>query len=244
MKKRMTKETGKKSGRPDGRAANQLREMDAKVSIISRADGSAMFRIGKTVALAAVYGPRELHPKFLQNPEKGVLRCHYNMLAFSGSGERVKPGPSRRSRELGLIIGKALTPVLNLDQYPNAVIDVFVELLQTDSGTRCAGVCAAALALADAGIPMKDLVSSVSVGVVNGQVVADLTKEEEDLEGAVDIPVGVLPRTGTFSLLQMDGEISRDDLRAALELGKKACFQVYQLQKKALKESYHHAQNH
>ena len=62
-------------------------------------------------------------------------------------GERVKPGPTRRSRELGLIIEKALTPVLSLDQYPNAVIDVFVELLQTDSGTRCAGVCARLLGI-------------------------------------------------------------------------------------------------
>lgn len=245
MTKNMKKETPKKKGnRPDGRAANELREMEAKVGIIKRADGSAMFRIGKTIALAAVYGPRELHPKFLQNPEKGVLRCHYNMLAFSGSGERVKPGPTRRSRELGLIIEKALTPVLSLDQYPNAVIDVFVELLQTDSGTRCAGVCAASLALADAGIPMKDLVSAVSVGIVNGNVVADLTKEEEDLDGAVDIPVGVLPRTGAYSLLQMDGEISKEQLREALELGKKVCLDVFKVQQKALKESYHHAQNH
>ena len=156
----------------------------------------------------------------------------------------MRPGPTRRSRELGLIIEKALTPVLSLDQYPNAVIDVFVELLQTDSGTRCAGVCAAAMALADAGIPMKDLVSSVSVGIVNGNVVADLTKEEEDLDGAVDIPVAVLPRTGAFSLLQMDGEISKEQLHEALELGKKVCLDVFKIQQKALKESYHHAQNH
>ena len=241
-KKKPMKETKKSGKRPDGRNSDQLRDMEAKVGIISRADGSAMFRIGKTIALAAVYGPRELHPKFLQNPEKGVLRCHYNMMAFSGSGERVRPGPTRRSRELGLIIGKALVPVLSLDQYPNAVIDVYVELLQTDSGTRCAGVSAAALALADAGIPMKDLVSSVSVGLVHGDVVADLTKEEEDLEGAVDIPLALLPRLSKFSLLQLDGEISREQMGEALELGKEACLKVYEVQKKALKERYH-AQN-
>ena len=143
-----------------------------------------------------------------------------------------------------MIMGKALMPVLNLEQYPNAVIDVFVELLQTDSGTRCAGISAAALALADAGIPMKDLVSSVAVGLVNGEVVADLTKEEEDVEGTVDIPVALLPRTGKFSLLQLDGEIEQDQLREALELGKQVCTQIYDLQKKALKERYHHAQNH
>ena len=241
----MSKPTLKKGSgkRLDGRDYDQLREIEAKVGVIPRADGSAMFRIGKTTAIAAVYGPRELHPKFLQNPEKTVLRCHYNMMAFSGSGERVKPGPSRRSREISMIMEKALTPVLTLDQYPNAVIDVFVELLQTDSGTRCAGVSAAALALADAGIPMKDLVSSVSVGVVNGQVAADLTKEEEDIEGTVDIPVAVLPRTGEFTLLQLDGETSKDELLEAMQMGKKVCQEIYNIQKKALKERYHNAQN-
>ncbi len=229
--------------RLDGRKFDQLRDMEAKVGVIRRADGSAMFRIGKTIALAAVYGPRELHPKFLQNPERGLLRCHYNMLSFSGVGERVKPGPSRRSRELGMVIQKALVPVLNLEQYPNAVIDVFVELLQTDAGTRCAGITAAALALADAGIPMKDLVSSVSVGCINGSVVADLSKEEEDIEGAVDIPLAFLPRAGTVSLLQLDGCITVAQLKEAIELGKKVVKSVSALQQEALKERYQNAQN-
>ena len=229
------------SKRNDGRAPEELRKIEAKTGIIKRADGSAMFRIGETIAYAAVYGPRELHPKFLQNPEKGLLRCNYNMMTFSGSGERVKPGPSRRSREISMIIEKALTPVLNLELYPNAVIDVYVELLQTDAGTRCAGVTAAAMALADAGIPMRDLVSSVSVGLVNGQIVADLTKEEEDMEGTVDVPTAVLPRTGEFTLLQLDGHMTAEQLQEALDLSTKVSQKIYAAQKKALKERYHHA---
>ena len=76
--------------RVDGRKFDETREIEAKVGVIKRADGSAMFRIGKTVALAAVYGPRSLHPKFMQNPQKGILRCHYNMLPFSGCGDRIR----------------------------------------------------------------------------------------------------------------------------------------------------------
>lgn len=227
-----------KSSRSDGRKPDEVRPIEIKTGVIKRADGSALFKIGKTIAYAAVYGPRELHPKFLQNPEKGVLRCNYNMMSFSGSGERVRPGPSRRSRELGLVIEKALVPVLNLEQYPNAVIDVFIELLQTDSGTRCAGICAAAVALADAGIPMKDLVAAVSVGRVNGQIVVDLTKEEEDVEDAVDIPLAVLPRKGEISLLQLDGLLKKEELQEALRLGIKGCKQVYEIQKRVLKERY------
>src|SRR3989304_4009045 len=109
--------------RKDGRKFDALRPIEAKVGIIKNADGSAYFKIGKTAAYAAVYGPRELFPKFLQNPERGLLRCNYNMMPFSGSGERVKPGPSRRSREISLVTANALLPVLNLSPYPNTVVD-------------------------------------------------------------------------------------------------------------------------
>ena len=227
-----------KTSRSDGRKPDEVRPIEIKTGVIKRADGSALFKIGKTIAYAAVYGPRELHPKFLQNPEKGVLRCNYNMMSFSGSGDRVRPGPSRRSREIGLVIQKALMPVLNLEQYPNSVIDIFVELLQTDSGTRCAGICAAAVALADAGIPMKDLVAAVSVGRVNGRIVVDLTKEEEDEEDAVDIPVAILPRKGEITLLQLDGLLKKEELQEALKLGVTGCRKIYEMQKKVLKEKY------
>lgn len=225
--------------RKDGRKFDEAREMEAKVGIIPRADGSAMFRIGKTIALAAVYGPKELHPKFLQDPSKGVLRCNYNMMSFSGSGDRVRPGPSRRSREISMVMGKALLPVLNLEKYPGTVVDVFVELLQTDAGTRCAAITAASMALADAGLEMKDLVSSIAVGRIEDQVVVDVDKDEEDYEGGMaDIPVAILPRTDEITLLQMDGEINKEMLMKALEAAKKACKQIYEIQKKALKAKY------
>jgi exosome complex component RRP41 len=73
--------TKKEFKRSDGRKFNETREMKAKVGIIENADGSAMFSFGDTVAVAAVYGPRQMHPQHQQNPEKGVLRCNYNMLS-------------------------------------------------------------------------------------------------------------------------------------------------------------------
>ncbi|MFH1053338.1 MAG: exosome complex exonuclease Rrp41 [Candidatus Woesearchaeota archaeon] len=225
--------------RPDGRKNDQLRDIEAKAGIIKRADGSAMFRIGKTVAYASVYGPRELYPKFLQNPRKGILRCNYNMMPFSGSGDRVRPGGNRRSKEISMVTTKALDPVLDLSEYPNAVVDVFIELPQTDAGSRCAGICAASIALADAGLNMKDLIAAVSVGNLNGNIVVDLDKDEEDLEGDVaDIPIAIIPSTGQFTLLQMDGIITKDQLKKALELGKKVSGELIEVQRKALKEKY------
>ncbi|MCX6707803.1 MAG: exosome complex exonuclease Rrp41, partial [Candidatus Woesearchaeota archaeon] len=129
--------------RIDGRKSfDELRPISAKAGIISRAHGSAMFQIGKTIAYAAVYGPRELHPKFKQDPKKGLLRCNYNMMPFSGSGDRVRPGANRRAKEISMVTEKALLPVIDLSQFPNAVVDVFIELPQTDAGSRCAGICA------------------------------------------------------------------------------------------------------
>jgi len=227
------------SKRSDGRKFDEPRPMEAKVGVIPRADGSAMFKIGKTIAYAAVYGPRALHPTHLRNPEKGTLRCNYNMMSFSGSGDRVRPGPSRRSKEINLVTSKALLPVMDLKDYPNTVVDVFIELLQTDAGTRCAGITAASLALADAGLCMKDMVVGISVGKVGDKLVVDLSKEEEDYEGgATDIPIAILPRSGKVSLLQLDGDITRDELKKSLDDLKKVASKIYEIQKKALKEKY------
>ena len=188
--------------RIDGRKFDEMRKIEAKVGVIPRADGSAMFKIGNTWAYAAVYGPRNLHPKFMQDPQTGILRCSYNMMPFSSSGERVRPGGSRRSKEISLVTQKALLPVLNLDEYPNSVVDVFIELPQTEAGSRCAGICAASMALADAGLDMKDLVSAVSFGKVDDKLVVDLDYSEESYpDGPVaDIPIAMLPNSGKISL--------------------------------------------
>jgi exosome complex component RRP41 len=224
----------------DGRKFDDLREMEAKVGVIKNATGSAYFKIGNTIAYAAVYGPRDLFPRFLKNPKKGLLRCNYNMMAFSGMGERVRPGPSRRSREISLVTENALLPVVHLEDFPNAVVDVFIELTQTDAGSRCAGICAASMALADAGIVMKDLVSAVSVGVVDGQICLDLNYEEEayDKGDVADIPVAYIPNMDKFSLLQMDGKIKVEDLMKALDIVKAGTLKILEVQRKALKAKY------
>lgn len=232
--------------RLDSRDWEELRPLEAKAGIIPNADGSAYFRIGKTTAYAAVYGPRELYPKFLQNPKSGVLRCFYNMMPFSGMGDRVRPGGSRRSKEISMVMEKALSPVVDLHDCPNAAVDVFVELPQTDAGSRCAAICAAAIALADAGITMKDLVSAVAVGKVDDKIVADLNYDEEAYEDGpvADIPVAVLYNTKEITLLQMDGEISKEELFKALDLAKKVTEKIAHVQIAALKEKYSKGENY
>jgi len=222
--------------RPDGRKLTQLRPIRAKVGVVPNADGSAMFATGNTIAIAAVYGPRKMHPQHLQDPQKCVLRFTYNMNSFSVS-DRIKPGPNRRSTEISKISGWALEPVVELENYPAQVIDVHVNIIQADAGTRCAGINAASMALAHAGIPMKEIVSSISVGKLDKTLVVDLTKEEEDYhvgEGPTDIPMSITP-SGKITHLQLDGNISPTLLKEAIKMGKEAAKEVYEIQKKALK---------
>ena len=227
--------------RPDGRKSDELREVEAKVGVVKRADGSAMFKFGDSVAIAAVYGPRELIPKHKQDPEKALLRCHYDMLSFSVT-ERKRPGPSRRSTEISYVTTKALEPVLQLDSFPNTVVDVFIIIIQADASTRCAGINAASMALANAGLPMTGLVSAVSVGKVAGNILTDLSKDEEDygqddkIKETSDIPVAFIPNLDKISLLQLDGRVKIEELKKAIEAAKKACLKIDNIQKKALKE--------
>ncbi len=224
--------------RPDGRKSNDLRPMTAKVGIIPNADGSAMFAFGNTIAIAAVYGPRLLHPQHMQDPATGILRCNYDLLSFSVN-DRKRPGPSRRSQEISKMTEWALIPVLDLKEFPNTVIDVQIYILQADAGTRTAGINAASLALAHAGIPMKNLICSVAIGKQDQEIVVDLDKTEEDFEGGegpTDFPLAKIANTNEFTLIQLDGKIQPERVKEVLELANKACDEIYEVQKKALKE--------
>ncbi len=221
-----------------GRKFDELRPCSAKVGVVKNADGSAMFKMGNTIAVASVYGPKELHPQFLRDAGKGKLRCYYNMVAFSGSGNRVRPGPSRRSKEIGLVAEKALLPFVDLSKYGGSVVDVFIEMVQTDAGTRCAGINAAALALAHAGIPMTDIPVSIAVGKIEDKLVVDLDYEEDSHEIGVDIPIAMSTRTGEVSLLQMDGIITPAEFKKCVKNARKACEEVKKVLVKALKDYF------
>lgn len=220
------------------RGLTEMRPMKAKVGVVPNADGSAMFAFGNTIAIAAVYGPRQLHPQHKQDPSTGILRVNYDLLSFSVS-DRKKPGPSRRSQEISKMTEWALLPVLDLEDFPNTVIDVQIYIIQADAGTRTAGINAASLALAHAGIPMKNLVCSVAVGKQDKEIIVDLDKEEEDFEGGegpTDFPIAKIANTDQFTLIQLDGKIQPERVKEVIDAANKACDKIYEVQKKALKE--------
>jgi exosome complex component RRP41 len=226
----------KKGLRLDGRKADELRPVKLEVGVISNADGSAFIEHGKNKILAAVYGPREVHPKHLALQDRTVMKCRYHMAPFSVQ-ERKSPAPSRREVELSKVIRESLEPAVFMEYYPRTMIDVFIEVLQADGGTRCASITAAALALADSGIPMRDLVVACAAGKVDDTVVLDLMDAEDKLGGA-DVPVALMPNLNAVTLLQMDGILTHEEFEKAVNMAVDGCKQIYAMQKEALKKKY------
>jgi len=222
--------------RLDGRALDEMRPLKIKAGVIPSADGSAYVELGETRILAAVYGPREVLPKHLADPDKAYLDCIYDMMSFA-TAERNRPGPSRRSVEISKVVKDALAPAIFLEKYPKTKIDIYIEVVNANAGTRTAAINAASVALADAGIEMRDLVASIALGKADGKLILDLF-EPEDNFGEADVPIAIIPRTGEITLLQMDGDLSKDELKKILEMGKKACMQIYKKQKAALKQKF------
>jgi len=221
--------------RLDGRKPDELRPIKIKVGVLNRADGSCYFEFGGNKVIAAVYGPREVHPRHQQKSTSAVVRYRYNMASFSVE-DRKRPGPDRRSIEVSKVSREALEPVIFQEYFPRSAIDIFVEVLQADAGTRTAGINAASIALADAGIPMKSLISACAIGKVDDTLVLDLNKDEDNY-GQADMPVAMTP-DGRITLLQMDGNLTNDEFKEGLEMAKKGCLAIHEMQKSALMEKF------
>lgn len=222
--------------RCDGRKIDQIRNVSIQVGVLKNADGSAYIEFGKNKILAGVFGPRDVHPKHMADQDSGILRCRYHMSPFSVT-ERKNPAPSRREIEISKVIKEALQPAVILKDFPRTVVDVFIEILQADGGSRCAALDAASVALVDAGIPMRDIVSACAAGKVADKIVLDVN-DEEDKEGQADMPVAYMPNLGKITLMQLDGILTPDEYKKCLETAIGGCKQVYEIQKKALMEKY------
>ncbi len=230
---KLFREDGK---RLDGRDKNELRPIKMEVGVLENADGSAYLEWGNNKVFCAVYGPREVHPHHLAKPDRGILRVFYRMATFSVF-ERKRPAPGRREKEVSMVITDCLKPVLFLELYPGTSFEVYINVLDADGGTRCACTTVAALALADAGIPMRSLVTAVAIGKIDGELITDLSGIE-DKAGEADLPCAITWFNEELSLLQFDGKMDLDEFSQSLVLAKEALSKIYEIQLDALKKKY------
>lgn len=222
--------------RCDGRKIDETRKVTIKAGVLKNANGSAYIEFGDNKIIVGVFGPRDVHPKHLANTDTGIIRCRYHMSPFSVT-ERKSPAPSRREIEIGKVIKEALQPALILDKFPRTSVDVFIEVLQADGGSRCAALAAASVALADAGIPMRDMVSACAAGKVADTIILDVNNEE-DQSGQADMPVGYMPNLEKITLIQLDGVLTPEEYKKCVETAIVGCKKVYEIQKQAIRDKY------
>ncbi len=223
--------------RLSGRSATDLRELRITAGVLKQANGSALVEWGKNKVIAGVYGPREVFPKHLSDPHKAIINCKYAMAPFCGMEEHSRSGPNRRSVEISKVVKHVFEGVVMTEKFPQTAIDITMEVLQSDGGTRISAVAAAAVALADAGIPMKDIVCGAAAGKIEDMIIIDLDKEEDN-HGKSDMPVAVSLRTGEILLYQQDGLLTRDEFGESLDKVFIAAAQVRKKQAQAIEAKY------
>ncbi|KAM3198083.1 hypothetical protein ACQJBY_020653 [Aegilops geniculata] len=157
-----------------------------------------------------------------QNSKEALVRCEYRMAEFSTGDRRRKPKGDRRSTEISLVIRQTMEASILTHLMPHSQIDIFVQVLQADGGTRSACINAATLALADAGIPMRDIVTSCSAGYLCSTPLLDLNYIEDSAGGA-DVTVGILAKMDKVTLLQMDAKLPMDTFETVMDLASEGC---------------------
>lgn len=227
--------------RLDGRGFEDLRNIRIETGVLTDADGSAFVEWGGNKVICGIYGPRECIPKHEANPYRALIKCRYSMSPFASLEEHGRSGPSRRSTELSKVIREVFENTVIAEAFPKTQINIYVEVLQANGGTRVASITAAAVALADAGIPMKDMVSAVAVGKADGRLLVDLNKDEDNL-GQSDVPIALSKRKKEILLLQMDGLLTKEEIAEILRMAEDATDKVEKVQEDAVKKGYESAE--
>uniref|UniRef100_A0A914UH32 Putative exosome complex component RRP41 n=1 Tax=Plectus sambesii TaxID=2011161 RepID=A0A914UH32_9BILA len=231
--------------RQDGRKPNQIRNINCRLGVYSQADGSAYLEQGNTKVLAAVYGPHEAKQRSRILEDQCLINCQYSMATFSTSERKYRPRGDRKSTELTRHLEKTFNSAVLTTMYPRSQIDIFCEVLQSDGGNLAACINAASLALVDAGVPMRGIVSAAICGATDGQPCIDLNAAEEsaniprltpciDLNAAeesANIPrltVATLPGgDDDLLLLELDHRVHHDQLEAIIDAAVKGAAQVH-----------------
>ena len=231
--------TGKRS---DGRKIDEIRQLQTEAGLIPRTHGSGLFSRGQTRALSILTLGAPGDVKFMEGMEisgKKRFMHHYNFPPYC-SGE-VKPmrGPGRREIGHGMLAEKALTPIIpGFEEFPYT-IRIVTEILSSNGSTSMASVSSSSLALMDAGIPIKNPVGGIAVGLMadqkgNFKILTDI-QGPEDHHGDMDFKVAGTQKG--ITAIQMDVKIEGigdEIIKTALAEGKKARLKILEEMAKIL----------
>ena len=234
-----------KDHRPDGRKSTEIRPLSCEVAVLPRAHGSAVFFRGLTrvLSILTLGGPGD--QQILEGMEfvgKKRFLHHYNFPPFSSGETAPMRGPKRREIGHGNLAEKALLPVIpDVEKFPYT-IRIVSEVVSSNGSTSQASVCAACIALMDAGVPIKEPVAGISIGLARDEesgkykVLTDI-QGPEDHYGHMDFKVA-----GTkngITAIQMDIKtdgIDKKIMEEALDRAKDARFKILDIIKKQISE--------
>ncbi len=235
--------------RSDGRRADALRPVDYELGYQDWAEGSILFRQGRTRVLVAATVDEDA-PRWLRGTGKGWVTGEYSMLPRA-TAERMarevnRGRPGGRTQEIQRLIGRSLRGVVDLSKLPERTITIDCDVLLADAGTRCASITAGWIALAQAlrtlaerglarGEALLDSVAAVSVAIVDGEPILDPTYEE-DASAEVDFNVVM---TGSGRLVEVQGTaegkpFARSDLDRILDLAGSGIEALTKIQREAV----------
>jgi polyribonucleotide nucleotidyltransferase len=233
VKKVFRKNILEKEKRPDGRKLDELREIKGEAGILPRTHGSGLFIRGNTKSLSILTLGAPGDQRLLEEMEfvgKKRFMHHYNFPPYS-TGE-VKPitGPGRREIGHGMLVEKALLPMIpEFEKFPYT-IRVVSEVLSSNGSTSMASVCSSSLALMDGGVPIKKIVAGIALGLIKEgkdyKILTDI-QGPEDHFGDMDFKIA-----GTkegITAIQLDTKISginKEILKESLLKAKEARLKI------------------
>ncbi|KAM0952981.1 putative ribosomal protein S5 domain 2-type [Dioscorea sansibarensis] len=217
--------------RSDARGFNQCRPAFLRTGAGNAASGSAYAEFGTTKVIVSVFGPRE-SKKAMMYSDIGRLNCNVSFTTFSTPIR----GQGLDNKEYSSMLHKALEGAIILESFPKTTVDVFALVLESGGSDLPVIITCASLALADAGIMMYDLVSSVSVSCFGKNLVIDPTAEEEAFQDG-SFMVTYMPSRKEVTQLTLTGEWSTAKINEAMELCLDACLKLADVMRSCLKEA-------
>lgn len=225
--------------RLDGRRPYQIRNLNCRLGVYSQADGSAYLEQGETKVLCAVYGPHDPHQKGRILDDRCTIKCQYSMATFSTNERKQRPRGDRRAMDFARQMEAAFEATILTENYPRSQIKIFCELLQADGSNLAACVNAASLALADAGVPMRGIVSAASCSCAFGGVICADTSFREESASVGRVTVATISGREEFILTDLKNQVHRDYLSAMLDTAQKAAAQMHSCLEAAITSHLH-----
>ncbi len=233
--------------RQDGRGLDKIRKVQISRNYIKYAEGSCLIELGNTrvVCTASV---EESVPPFLKGSGTGWVTAEYGMLPRSCQKRIQRGKDSGRTYEIQRLVGRSLRAITEMKSLGERTIWIDCDVIQADGGTRTASITGSFIALCDSlnklkkdglldKISIKDFVAATSVGILGGNLLLDLTYEE-DSQADVDMNI-VMTGKGEFIEIQGTAErktFKKDEMDKLLTLAKKGIEDLINIQRNLLKD--------